>query len=231
MVRLSAASVVVCSLCLCATAPARFAVAPKAPSAAQEPAPARLLGDFEAGWEADWATEQLGGGETTFRVVSEAGGLALRADSEAAATAMFRTLDGSEAATRISWRWKVAKSLAGDGDETQREGDDYAARLFVVFGSERLSRNTRALCYVWAGNKAVGSTYRSPYFDTVHTIAVQSGDERAGIWMAESRDFVADYLRAFGEAPPAAGAVALMVDTDDTGGRATAWFDDIVISQ
>ncbi|NIQ52182.1 MAG: DUF3047 domain-containing protein, partial [Gemmatimonadetes bacterium] len=32
-----------------------------------------------------------------------------------------------------------------------------------------------------------------------------------------------------GEEPDPVSAVALMVDTDDTGRRATAWFDDVVL--
>ncbi len=234
-----------CSVCVCAGIQGLTASVPVTPSTErasavavagaaatmQAPGSTRLLGGFDAGWKAGWVTEHLGGGETIYRVVSDAGGLVLRADSEGAATALLRTLDDGQQVTRISWRWKVARSLAGGGDETRREGDDYAARLFVVFGSGGLSRHTRALCYVWAGDKAVGSGYRSPYVDSVHTIVVQSGDERAGVWVAESRDFAADYLRAFGEAPDAVGAVALMVDTDDSGSRATAWYDDILISR
>ena len=113
----------------------------------------------------------------------------------------------------------------------QRSGDDYAARLFVIFGSGELRRDTRAICYVWAGRMPIGSAYRSPYVDGVQTIVLQSGDGRAGEWLEESRDFVADYVRAFGEEPDGIGAVALLVDTDDSGSRATAWFDDIVFHQ
>jgi hypothetical protein len=162
-------------------------------------------------------------------VVTEGVERVLRADSDAAATALFRQLDLPGRTTQISWRWKVDHSLAGELDETQRDGDDYAARLFVIFGDGELNRDARALCYVWAADKPVGSSYRSPYVDGVHTVVLQSGNERAGEWVREARDFVADYRRAFGEDPDAVAAIALMVDTDDTGSQATAWYDDVVI--
>ena len=45
--------------------------------------------------------------------------------------------------------------------------------------------------------------------------------------LTKSRDFLEDYRRVFGGDPPPIAAVALLVDTDDTGGKATAWFADL----
>ena len=197
-------------------------------------APFEVLGNFQPGWDSAWNTEQLGGRETRYRVVRDEDEWVLRVDSDAAATALFRRLELPGGITqvswrRISWRWKVDHSLTGERDETQRDGDDYAARLFVIFGDGELNLDTHALCYVWAAGKPVGSSYRSPYVAGVQTVVLQSGNERAGEWVREARDFVADYRRAFGEDPAAVAAIALMVDTDDTGGRATAWYDDVVV--
>jgi hypothetical protein len=58
-------------------------------------------------------------------------------------------------------------------------------------------------------------------------IAVQSGPARAGEWLTERRDILADFRRAFGEEPPRIGAIAIMTDTDNTGAAATAWYDDL----
>ncbi len=80
---------------------------------------------------------------------------------------------------------------------------------------------------MWAANEPVGSTFPNPYISNVTTIVLQSGDDRAGRWMREERDFMADYFAAFGEAPRRVTAVAVMADTDDTNGRATAGFADI----
>ena len=191
--------------------------------------PVGVLGGFEPGWRDVWSVRQLGGAETLYRVVEDAGKRVLRADADASATALFRRRDLPWVTTRISWRWKVAASLSGNTEERRRAGDDYVARLFVIFGEGELSVDTRALCYVWAANGAVGSSYRSPVVDGVMTIVLQSGDELAGAWVEQSRDFAADYRRAFGAEPGRVGAIALLVDTDDTGRRATAWYDDIIV--
>ena len=192
-------------------------------------APSRLLGDLDSGWDETWRREQLGGAETLYDAVEEDGGRVLRARSDDAATALFRALDRPRRAAGISWRWKVERSLRGNADERERRGDDYAARLFVIFGATTLGRNTRALCYVWAGELPIGTTFRSPYVSQVQTVVLQSGDGRAGTWVTEQRNLAADYRAAFGEEPPPVGAVALMVDTDDTGARAVAWYDEIVL--
>ncbi len=73
----------------------------------------------------------------------------------------------------------------------------------------------------------MGAVYRSPYARGVATIVVESGDQRANEWVAEGRDFVADYRNAFGGTPKTITAVAIMVDTDNTGLSATTWFEGI----
>jgi hypothetical protein len=60
-------------------------------------------------------------------------------------------------------------------------------------------------------------------------VAVESGDEKAGTWVTEERNVYEDYRRLFGEEPPMIGAVALMTDTDNTGGEATAYYGDITL--
>ena len=130
----------------------------------------------------------------------------------------------------VSWRWNVRGTIEGNHRQRHKDGDDYPARFFVIFGDGRLREGTRAICYVWASHESVGSTYENPYFGSVATVVLESGDELAGTWVIAERDFVADYRRLFGAQPMTLGAVALMVDTDNTNSRAVAWFDDIVIT-
>ena len=65
----------------------------------------------------------------------------VRADARASASGMIRRLDIDAAATPLlRWRWKIARTIAG-GDVTRKDGDDYAARIYVSFrySPERLS--------------------------------------------------------------------------------------------
>ena len=189
----------------------------------------RLLGDFSPGWRDAWELQQLGGEATSYRAVREQSGMVLRAESDHAATALYRRVDVEARQPSVTWRWKVESSLK-HGNEKERRGDDYAARLFVIFGPELFSRNTRSLCYVWAGQEAPGSSYRSPFADAVQTIVLQSGDANAGLWVNEAPDIAGDYRRAFGEEPAPISAIAIMVDTDNTESRVVAWFDEILLT-
>jgi hypothetical protein len=61
-------------------------------------------------------------------------------------------------------------------------------------------------------------------------MAVESGNGKAGQWLMEERDLLADYRLLFGADPPEAEAVAIMTDTDNTGGSAEAWYGDIYLA-
>ena len=70
----------------------------------------------------------------------------------------------------------------------------------------------------------------NPYTDKTMMVAVNSGNEQAGKWVTVERDIVADYRKAFGEAPPPLVGIAIMSDSDNTGETATAWYGDIRLS-
>lgn len=149
----------------------------------------------------------------------------------------------------LHWRWKVSRSLAGS-DLRTRQGDDYAARLYVFFDQplERLSLGDRlriqasralsgvevpaaALCYVWGGAQPAGTTAWNPYTDRVRMIVVDSGDTGALQWRAASRDLRRDWQEAFGGPLPMVSGVAVGADTDNTGDTVQAWFADLGFSR
>jgi hypothetical protein len=185
---------------------------------------------FEEGWDERWQEQKLAWRKTQFRVVEQDEDPVLRADSQRAAAGLWRavTLD-APASGSISWRWKVERPVQRSGREREKRGDDYAARVFVVFGGAFADPDTRAVCYVWAKDLTVGSTFPSPYTENVAMIVVESGDSLVGEWVRVERDFVSDYREFFGEPPATVSAVAVMVDTDNTWSEARTFFDDIVL--
>jgi phage terminase large subunit-like protein len=190
-----------------------------------------LYEDFRAGWERRWQEKTFSGvSPNRCRIVKEDENRVLRIESDRSVSGLWReiSLDPVRAG-KITWRWKVDRSLSGRTDERTKGGDDYAARVFVAFESRFLKWKTRTLCYVWAGKEPAGQVYPSPYSDAVAMIVLQSGEKNTGRWRIEERDFVRDYQDYFGEPPKKVSAVAVMVDTDNTLTRATAWFDDLAI--
>lgn len=184
---------------------------------------------------------------TSYRLVADDGVTVVRADADASAAGLIRRLDVDPARyPLLAWRWKVA-GVVESADATRREGDDYAARIYVAFkyDPQRVSWFDRAkyalirliygeypphaaINYVWDNRLAPGTVLPSAYTDRVQMIVVRSGDADANRWIAEERNVLEDYRRAFGEAPPPVSGVAIMTDTDDTGAKATAWYGDIV---
>ena len=183
---------------------------------------------------------------TQYDLDREAEDVVVRADSNGAASALVAELPQDLEATGISWRWRLEQCL-DNGDEHARSGDDFAARVFVLFGRDssatpwgwfrrRLFRTPfgtvtpkRAVNYVWASRAQPGDVYRSPTIDDVSMIVVRSACAGSSDWVGERRALQSDFALGFPESVPNVVAVALMTDTDDTMGHAVAWYADIVL--
>ena len=186
--------------------------------------------DFGPDWKLGWREKRLAAKPTRYVVVEDNGQDVLMALSRNSASALWTPLEKELGErTELSWRWKVTRGLSAALDERAKTGDDYPARVLVAFDPDPFSKNARALCYVWAKEQSAGSIYESPYSSNVATIVLRNGRRRFGEWIPESRNIVADYLRAFGEVPTKIYALAVMVDTDNTSSRATAWFSDFAL--
>jgi hypothetical protein len=186
----------------------------------------------------------------TFGIVEDAGDRVLRVRSAASASSWIARLSGSvPAAPVLRWRWKVSRAVAGS-DLRTKAGDDYAARLYVLFDLplERLALGDRlrlqaaralsgadlpaaAICYVWGTAQAPGSSGWNPYTDRLRMIVVESGNTHAMQWRSERRDLRADWQEAFGGTMPRIAAVAVGADTDNTGESVDAWFGDVSVQE
>jgi hypothetical protein len=197
-----------------------------APSAHAAP---RVIDDFEAGLAPGWTVKEFKG-RTDYAVVADGGGKVLRAESKGTASGLVYKIDYAPGDYPVlAWRWKVANIVAA-GDEKVKRGDDYAARVYVIF-PHWLFFKTRSINYIWANKLPKESFLPNAFTGNAVMLAVESGPVRVGEWIGERRNIVADYRRLFGEEPPAVGAIAIMTDTDQTGSAATAWFDDIRIER
>jgi hypothetical protein len=163
-------------------------------------------------------------------VVPDGAGHCLKAESRDAASALLYKIEYDLRDYPIlSWRWKVVNILE-KGDETKKEGDDYAARVYVVFPHWFFPK-TRSINYIWANKLPKGEHIPNPFTGNAIMVAVESGRENVGRWVSARRNVYEDYRLIFGEEPPKVGAIAIMTDTDNTGGSATAWYDDIHIGR
>jgi hypothetical protein len=179
-----------------------------------------LLDDYLQGISKNWKEKSFKG-LTRYEVVQEDGQRCIRATSDASASALYYELDFDPGEYPfLAWRWKV-NNIVAKGDELKKEGDDYAARVYVVFPAALFWR-TKAINYIWANKLAAGQAVPNPFTSNACMIAVQSGQTHLGQWLEEKRNLLEDYRKCFGEETPKAGAVAIMTDTDNTGEKAIA---------
>jgi hypothetical protein len=157
---------------------------------------------------------------TEFALVADEGRTVLRARSQAATAGLSRELKvDPRSRPLLAWRWKVM-NLLQRSDLATKSGDDFPARLYVVFGR-------RALCYVWDSRQAVGTIRPNAYTDRVQMVVADSGPSQLGRWVAYERDFAEDFRRGFGTEAPATSGVVVSADTDNTGESAESYFGDI----
>ncbi len=201
-------------------------------------------GSAIVGWEK--LKPAQGAPDTRYVLVEDGGRVVVRADAEAAMSGLLFGFGGVPARPGIlRWRWKVAAPLR-TADLATRAGDDYVARVYVLFDypRARLPMATRArlrllellhgqrlpaaaLNYVWDNRHPVGTLRANAYSERVRMFVVESGAARAGRWVEEARDLRADFRQAFGEEAPPVIGIAIATDTDNTGETARAWFGDL----
>lgn len=168
-------------------------------------------------------------GTTEYRLMEEEGRTVVKASSHGAASGLVKKISFNPAHYRyLRWSWKIDAPIAG-GDEKTRAGDDYAARVYVVFGG-RFFWQTKAINYIWANRLTKGASIANAFTSNAIMVAVESGKDNAGRWVMEERDILADYRRLFGSDPGEVSAIAIMTDTDNTGGSATAWYGEITLA-
>jgi hypothetical protein len=168
-------------------------------------------------------------GKTDYQLAKENGRIVVRATSKAAASGLVKKIKFNPLKYRyLRWSWKVENTIT-DGDAKTKAGDDYAARLYIVFPGYFFWQ-TKAINYIWANKLPKGDTIPNPYTDHAMMVAVESGPSFAGRWLDEQRDILSDYKHLFGELPKEASAIAIMTDTDNTGESVVAWYGDIILS-
>lgn len=186
-----------------------------------------IIDDFADGIDSGWKRKSFQG-ETEYTWTSEDGRGFVKAVSRNAASGLFYEIEfDPRLYPFITWQWQVDGVIPG-GDATQKSGDDYPARIYVIFPSF-FFWNTRAINYIWANKLPKGDAVPNSFTSNAVMISVESGSLQTGKWIRETRNIYEDYKKSFGHEPPKAGAVAIMTDTDNTGESGSAKYGSIAI--
>jgi hypothetical protein len=186
-----------------------------------------VIDNYASGLSDKWQSK-IFEGETEYSVTENENIRCIQAVSDSSASALIYEIKYNlKEYPFLSWKWKIDHVLE-KGNAHIKEGDDYAARVYVIFPSI-IFWKTKAINYIWASRLPEGKSVPNPFTGNAIMMAVESGDENAGKWITEKRNVYEDYKRLFGKEPPKAGAIAIMTDTDNTGERAIAWYGTIKI--
>lgn len=169
----------------------------------------------------------------------------VRIESTASMSMLAAPIDVDLTATPVlCWRWRVNRVL-DKADMTERFGDDYAARLYlsVAIPASQQSLGQRlqlslarsiwgeqvpdgAINYVWDNRQPPQTTMPNAYTDRVTMVVADSGTERIGQWVQQSRNLAHD-IKTFFTPLARPVQIALAADTDNTGESVVAEFADI----
>ena len=195
-----------------------------------------LSEDFEAGLSAQWEEQGFPSiaRHNVFSLASEPDGnhyLKVQSDRSSSGKGVHLAWSPRRC-PHVSWRWRISNTIAA-GDLKRKEGDDAAAKLYVVFSGPSFwnPSDKRILVYLWDHRAPVGAIYPNAWLPTKERmVVVESGTSKVGQWVVEQVHLVNDFVWAFpGEEPGDVEAVAFLADTDNTRSRVTAGFDDLTI--
>jgi len=190
-----------------------------------------MMAEFSCNRLDGWEHETFKG-ETRYQLQTLDGIVALKAESSAAGSGLFKEqridLDKTP---MLNWSWRVANHLNGLNEQS-KSGDDYAARIYVVVKGGLAFWQTKAINYVWASNTAKDSVWPNAFAgDHAMMLALRGPEAPLSVWHSEKRNIRDDLQKLFGEDLRYIDAVALMTDTDNSSQHVSAFYGDIWFSK
>jgi len=198
----------------------------------------------------DWEPQLFPKIERTSRYVTEKsdGVSYLKAESKASASGLrWKGEFDPYKFPLLRWRWKVS-NIYKDGDASRKSGDDYPARLYVMFKYDTKDPAVKkslkfsiarllyrryppysGLNYIWANQARGQEAIPNAFTKRSMMIPVQSGLSLVGQWVTNEVNILEDYRKAFGTDPPRTASIAVMNDSDNTGESSVSYFDFIEI--
>ena len=183
---------------------------------------------------------------TQYRPLVWDGVHAIESQANRSMALLGRKVDVDLTATPVlCWRWRVEDVLK-KADMTRRQGDDYAARVYIAFAlpSDALSFTDKAalsvaraffgdrvpdaaINYVWDNRHPVDTRMSNAYTDRAQMIVRRTGNADVSRWVVERVDVREDVVRAFGSDKARPILLAIASDTDNTGEKIRAGFADL----
>jgi hypothetical protein len=189
---------------------------------------AHAIDSFPRNW--DWR----GWGEVTekpYRVQEEDGNRFLRAEDTGQNVVLYKGFRWNiKKYPFIGWRWRI-RAVPEGADERYEETADSAAGLYLTYG-RRFGLVPKSLKFVWSTALPVGTALRRKGIGMPWTVVAGTGLGDLNRWQVVTFDAVEAYRKTFGGDPPDRPlGVGILSDANNTGTKAYADYDDIVVSK
>lgn len=189
------------------------------------------ISSFSKGDISGWEQKKFVG-NTKYRLIKLDNNTVLEADSNNSASGLIKKAKVNINKTQfLNWSWRIENKIKENFNEKEKNGDDYAARIYVVVSGGIALWNTRALNYVWAKHSSKGDVWPNAFApNNAKMIALRSSEAKTDKWYTEKRDIKKDFKQIFGKDINTIHAVVLMTDTDNTMKNVKAYYGDIFFS-
>ncbi|OIO71942.1 MAG: hypothetical protein AUJ56_03005 [Zetaproteobacteria bacterium CG1_02_49_23] len=185
-----------------------------------------MVGDFAHGNLSAWEANSFVG-TSVYKPYEHA----LDAVSNASASGLLRKIRVDLNKTPIlNWSWMVSRSSLLDKpehDERSKHGDDYPVRIYIIIDGGWAFWKTHALNYVWSANQPSGTHWQNAFTSNAIMLAVDSGQTAIGSWQQHKRNIRQDLQQYLAIDTDYIDAIAIMSDTDNTGGNTHAAYGNI----
>ena len=188
--------------------------------------------------------------KTLYTPVYKDGIHAVRADADSSFSGLqFLVRADPQTTPYLSWRWKV-ENLIASADNTKRQHEDSPVRIALAFEGDKkrlpfseqmvlkmgkmLSGHETpyaTLIYLWENRQPIGTVIPHGITERIKMIVAETGPQHVGEWQRYTRNYAADFERAFGEKPGRLLSIALITDSDNTESIARAWYGPLSLSK
>ena len=183
---------------------------------------------------------------TRYRQINWDGVNAIEANADSSMALLARWVDVDLNETpMLCWLWRI-DSVIKTADMKKRQGDDYAARVYLAFSlpKDTLSLSDKAtlaiarsifgshvpdaaINYVWDNIHPIGTRVPNAYTSRAQMVVLRTGNSDSGKWMAERVNVLDDLHRSFGTLRGKLKLLAIASDSDNTKEKARAGFAEI----
>ena len=169
--------------------------------------------------------------KTVYTVGSNENGNFLKAVADNAASGLGKEIKIDLNKTPfINITWKIEKDLPGI-KENSKKGHDFAARVFAVKKTGSTPLSNRAINYVFSSNNDIGFSSPSPYTKKSIDNVLASTQNNLNEWVTVKANVKEDFKKFHNLDVNELDGLAIMSDTDNSGMKAIAYFQNIYFSE